>query len=232
LLQRIEKGAERYRNAMRNGLRNSRINLGQGEENIHQYVEDLQVSAKRLRERYDGQRSISADVEEVLRRAAYVDRFMQRHPLVTRADREWTALRQELDRLAQAYNVAWLAPGEVSRPMRLNDRELRALLERIKRGSDQFRNSLNKALKNDRTIDRQSRDNINQTLKDFSGAVERAKNKTNDQAFVSQAEELLRWASTIDRFMSTHRLGGPAQSDWASVRGGLDELARAYNLAW
>jgi hypothetical protein len=232
LLERIEKEADRFREALKQGLKNSRLDLGRGEENIHQFVADLEVATDRLKDRFNGNRSVAADVEEVLRRAAYVDQFMQRHPLVTRADREWSALRRDLDLLAQAYQVSWQWDGPSARPARLSDREVKALLERIERGADRYRESMKKALKESRAIDRQARDNINRTLEDFAKAADRLKDHFGgNQPIAGEVAEVWRWAGTIDSFMRQYRLTDRAQRDWASLQREIEELARTYNVS-
>src|SRR5437867_2529346 len=121
LLERIEKESEQFRDSLKKGLQNSRIDLGRGDETIYQFVEDFEVSTKRLKDRFNGKRSAVANVKDVLQRAADVDRFMVNHPLVTRADGQWASLRRDLDALAMTYNVSWQWDGPVSRPKRLSD---------------------------------------------------------------------------------------------------------------
>jgi hypothetical protein len=51
--------------------------------------------------------SVPGDVEEVLRRAARIDRFMMRNSLDTRTQDDWTVSGRDLDELAQVHRVAW-----------------------------------------------------------------------------------------------------------------------------
>ncbi len=231
LLERIEKESEQFRDALKKGLKNSRLDIGRGEENIHQFVEDFEVSTKRLKDRFNGQRSVAADVEEVLRRAAYVDRFMQRHPLVTRADRQWATLRRDLDALAIAYNVSWQWERPSERPTRLSDTQIKSLLDSLKGGANRYRESMKKALKNNREVDRQARDNINKTLDDFAKATDRLRDHFGAKSFNRDLEEVRRWAATIDSFMQRHRLPEQVQWNWTSLHNNLQEVARAYNIS-
>lgn len=231
LLERIEKESEQFREALKKGLKNSRIDIGRGDDNINQFVEDFEVSTKRLKDRFNGQRSVAADVEEVLRRAAYVDRFMQRHPLVTRADGQWATLRRDLDALAAAYNVLWQWDGPSERPARISDNQVKFLLDSVKSNANRYRESMKNALKKNHDVDRQARDNINKTLDDFAKATDRLRDHFGDKSFNRDLEEVLRWAATIDSFMQRHRLPEQVQWTWTSLHNNLQEVAQAYHVS-
>jgi hypothetical protein len=140
-------------------------------------------------------------------------------------------LRRDLDELADAYNVSWQWEGPSARPARLSDNQVKSLLESIKSNANRYRESMKKAIKNDRSIDRQARDNINKTLEDFAKATSRLKDHFGDQSFTRELEEVLRWAGTIDSFMQRHRLPERVEWDWTSLRNNLREVALAYNIS-
>ncbi|MFN7945686.1 MAG: hypothetical protein U0Z53_10055 [Blastocatellia bacterium] len=233
LLERLEDRTDHFRDALSKGLKKSRINYGSGEESLPQYVEDLRVSARRLKDRFDGKRSVAADVEEVLRRAVYIDRFMHRHPVVTGADREWTEVRQQLETLGRAWNVRWDEDGPENRPSRLNDQEVVSLVETIKRNSAQLRDDADKSLKGSRGVDNQTRKNISDTLGDLAKSADRLRSRVSDaKEAPRQVDELLRLGATIDRFIDERRISGRVQSDWSVIRAYLTQLARTYNVRW
>jgi hypothetical protein len=230
LLESLEDSTNKFRNALNDGLKKSSIQTGAGEENIMQYVEDLKNSAKRLKDEYNGDRSVSADVEETLRRASYVNNFMAGHPAVTGADDEWAKARQNLETLAQAFNVRWRGDAPDARPFRLKDDELKKRLDLIKNNSNKFRGELDKALKSDKSIDNKSRENVINTVKSFADHTQRVKDRVGeDDSGAQQMTELLRLGETIDRFMHQYSLNSAVQSQWSGIRGALAETARAYN---
>jgi hypothetical protein len=233
LLERLEDRVGNFREAINKGLKKSRINYGSGEESLPQYVEDLKISARRLKDRFDGKRSVAADVEEVLRRSIYIDRFMQRHPVVTGADREWTEVRQQLETLGRAWHVRWDEDGPENRPSRLNDQEVITLVESIRRNTAQLREDADKALKNNRSVDSQIRKNISNSLSDLSRSADKLRNRVSDSREAPrQVDELLRLGATIDSFIDQRRLSGRVQSDWSVLRAYLTQLARTYNVRW
>jgi hypothetical protein len=107
LLRRIATESDRFRSDLgyapdRGGYDNTRA-----EDNINQFVSDFASATAQLRSRFDARRSVSSDVESVLRQATYIDDFMRRHSLGYRAVNDWSALKADLNQLASAYNVAW-----------------------------------------------------------------------------------------------------------------------------
>lgn len=233
LFDRLGNRTDKFHDALSKGLKKTSLDKGRGDDSALQYAEDLKVSARRLRDRFDGKRSVAADVEEVLRRSLYLDDFMQQHPVVTGADREWAEVRQQLDLLGRAWNVRWHESGPDNRPSRLNDAEVLPLAEGIKRNAEQLRYDTDKALKNNRTIDKQVRKNVSDTLRDLARSADRLKNRIRDsQDAARQVDELLRLGATVDRFFGQYRLGGRVQGDWGIIRNYLNQVARTYNVRW
>ena len=107
LLGRIDKQAETFRKSLKSALDDSRIDDSKQEDRINDFVKGFGEATDRLKSHYNEKNTAASDVEEVLRRAARIDSFMERHPLSSRAESDWTALRQSLDTLAEAYNVSW-----------------------------------------------------------------------------------------------------------------------------
>jgi len=107
LLSRIDKQAETFRGSLKSALNHSRIDDSKAEDRINDFVKDFEHATDRLKDHYGNKSSASGDVEEVLRRAARIDSFMERHRLSPRAESDWAALRQNLDTLADAYGVTW-----------------------------------------------------------------------------------------------------------------------------
>ena len=107
LLRRIQNESDRFRSDLGYALDRSRYDNTRAEDNINQFVSDFADATAQLRSRFDSRRSVSSDVESVLRQATYIDDFMRRHSLGYRAAGDWSALKSDLNQLASAYNVAW-----------------------------------------------------------------------------------------------------------------------------
>ncbi|HLN97514.1 MAG TPA: YMGG-like glycine zipper-containing protein [Pyrinomonadaceae bacterium] len=104
LIQRIENRTDVFRNTL-NAQNQSRIYQT---TNINSLVADLDTAVTQLREHFDQRRSTAADAQEVLNRAALIDRFMTDQNIRTTATlRSWTNLRADLNQLASAYRLSW-----------------------------------------------------------------------------------------------------------------------------
>ncbi|HYH84160.1 MAG TPA: YMGG-like glycine zipper-containing protein, partial [Pyrinomonadaceae bacterium] len=107
LIRRIENGTDRFRTDLGNALNRSTYNGTRAEDNINQFVRDFETATDQLRSRFNSRNSATADVENVLRQATYIDDFMNRQTLSMRAENDWRQLRTDLNQLASIYSVAW-----------------------------------------------------------------------------------------------------------------------------
>lgn len=107
LLARLETRTDSYRRDLSNALDRSYINNTRSEDAVNSYVGDFETATDRLRENFNGRRSTSADVQEVLNRAVYIDGFMRDYRLGSTVETQWTAIRNDLNTLAGYYNVSW-----------------------------------------------------------------------------------------------------------------------------
>lgn len=119
LLQRIETGANKFRDDLASALSQNRLDETHRDANVNQLATDFEQEAVHLRDRFNQRSSTTADVQAVLDRAARIDNFMQQRRLGGDVERDWTMLRNDLDQLASSYNIAW---NWNNAPRRDNDR--------------------------------------------------------------------------------------------------------------
>jgi hypothetical protein len=119
------------------------------------------------------------------------------------------------------------------RPYRLSESDVRGLMSRLERDSDQFRKSIDSSLDHSRLDGSRAEDRINDFVKAFEQATDRLKDRFDDDRSASATvQEVLDRGAAIDRFIVSHRVSGRAYDDWMRVRTDLDELASAYSVAW
>ena len=99
-LKRIEQGSDRFRSSLDSALDKSPLDGTSREDEINAYVKQFYEATKILRDRFDDHKSTSQDVQIVLERADRIDGFLRREPLTARAQEDWTAVRANLDQLA------------------------------------------------------------------------------------------------------------------------------------
>lgn len=251
ILKRSENQAKTFRHSLDAALDRSRINGTNREDDINAFIKNFDEQTKRLRDRFDDNKSVAADVEAVLNSAAAIDQFMRRQQLSERAQNDWTTLRGSLDRLAEAYNVTWRWEGlavltpttveptvvitgtPVGLPYRLSDKEVERILHRIEEQSGKFRNSLDSALDRSRLNDTDREDDINAFIKEFDQQVKQLHDRFDERKSVAaDVQAVLDRGARIDNFMRRRGLTEKAQNEWSALRLNLDQLAAAYSVDW
>lgn len=149
-----------------------------------------------------------------------------------------------MNRVRQALSVAMAfamlsfgltaAQAQTGRAVsRLNEARTRQLLRRLETGAERFRLSLDAGLDRGRLDGTDREDNINDLVDDFVHAVDHVQDRFDRRALTNDdLDAILVRASRIDTFMSRNRLTPRAQRDWAALEVDLNELSRAYNVAW
>jgi hypothetical protein len=261
ILTRVETDTNNFRSSFANALDRSRYNGTSTEDQLNGYVQNFETATNTLRDRFNRRVAVAADVENVLRQAAFLNDFMMRGRLDARASTDWATLRADLDALARAYNVTWDwtqtgstsgAPGygapDYGTPgygtpgygapstgiaYRINDRQLDALLRRIDSGAIRFRTDLDSSLDRSRYDGTRAEDNINQFVRDFANATDQLHSRFNGRTSVAaDVENVLRQATYIDDFVQRQPLSYRVKNDWTTLKGDLNQLASAYSVAW
>ena len=118
-------------------------------------------------------------------------------------------------------------------PSRLSDDQVERLLDRIEKGADKFRESLDDALDESRVDDSKLEDELNRYVKAFEDATDRLEDDFEDDKATSDGvREVMTRAASINGMMTRFELTDRAQSDWRLLRNDLNELARAYGVVW
>ena len=107
LLGRIETRTDSFKREIDLSLSRSPINGTSREDRITEFITDFEASTDSLRRNFDANQNVSGEVNDVLTRAAYINRFMSRNRLSVRAQNEWNYLRTDLNSLARIYSVTW-----------------------------------------------------------------------------------------------------------------------------
>ncbi len=239
IIHSIENGAKSFRSSLDNALDRSRLDGTILEDNINARIKDFEGATKQLHDHFDSGQSAASDVQNVLDRASRVDEFMRRNRLDSRAQNDWSKMRHDLDRLANAYSVTWrwqqtYLPVEVQpRPYRVSDKQVERLLRNSEKAANAFRGSLDRALDRSRLDGTAREDDINQFVKEFNDATKQLRDRFDGRTSVAaDVESVLNRAGRIDLFMRRHPLDRRAQSNWLKLRNELDQLSRAYNVMW
>ena len=106
LIDRLNVRSATFSRNLRQDL-NRDINDRYSTDEVRRQLNDFEMALTRLRNRVNSRQSTSSDVRNVLERAAYLDRFISDRNLSYQTENNWSVMRQDLDRLAGAFNIAW-----------------------------------------------------------------------------------------------------------------------------
>ena len=116
---------------------------------------------------------------------------------------------------------------------RVNDRQVENIIRSVERRSDVFRRSFDTALDRSRLDGTNTEDSVNEFVKNFEEATNDLRSRFNGRtAVASDVENVLNRAALIDQFMRTNLRQRRVQGDWILLRGDLQRLATAYNVAF
>jgi hyperosmotically inducible protein len=107
------------------------------------------------------------------------------------------------------------------------------LLSSLEQNADRLTKSVDAALDRSRLDDSNLEDQFNALVDEFELATDRLEDRVDDdEVIASDVREVLRRGLQLDMFMKSNKLTPAAQSDWNQVKANLDQLARAYSIAW
>lgn len=240
IIRSIEKRSDTFRRSFDAALDRSRLDGTYTEDSVNDFVKGFETATNGLRSRFNGRTAVAGDVENVLTKAAVIDRFLRTNLRQRRVQADWARVSTELKRLATAYNVVFdfngslLLPSTIvaQRPYRLSDAQVEVVLRRIETKSDTFRRSLDRALDRSRLDNTGREDNINQFVTDFENSTDTLKSKFDGRTSVAlDVSNVLIRAARIDDFMQRNlRRNTVTQRDWRSLRTDLNILSNYYSV--
>jgi len=106
LARRISNRTNQFSRSLRIALNRSRINGTSEEDEASRDLIALETAANDLN-RVNTRRFTESDARKVLEPAAALNSLMTNYDFDATAERDWTMLKQDLDQLASASNIAW-----------------------------------------------------------------------------------------------------------------------------
>jgi hypothetical protein len=238
----IERRSDTFRRSFDAALDRSPLDGSYTEELVNQYIKDFEEATSNMRARFDNRLAVAADVDNLLNRAAQIDRFLRTNLRQRQVQSDWTLLRSDLGRLANAYNVALNLDGRFDnipaiasrRAYRVSDAQVETLLASIEWRTDNFRTSLSRALDRSRFDDTNRENNVNEFVTDFENATDELRRKFDGRTSVGDdVAGILVRAARVDDFMKRNlRRELAAQRTWRNLRADLNRLANFYALAF
>ena len=237
LLTRIETKTNTYKDALDRALDQSRLNSTNREDNINEFVSDFENATDTLKQNFDDRRSVSNDVQEVLNRAAFIDRFMSRNRLNAVTQRNWRNLRTDLSTLAGYYSVSFdlnTQPTNTNtgnNPYRVADRDVQNLLAQLEQRTDVYKREMNNSLDRGALNNTRSEETIYAYITEFEKATDSLKQRFDARRSTSaDVQEVLSRANFIDGVMRDYRFGVGAENQWRLINTDLAKLSNYYSV--
>ncbi len=208
-------------------------------DDLNRLIVEFEAAVNQLDRRLGTRRATASDARTVLDRGVLIDSFFVNNRIGAGSQREWVALRADLDQLASYYNLtaSWNSGGSSNYPgnnndYNLNDAQMRQLIQRIDTRSATFSRNFRLDL-NRQYNDRNSADEARRQLSAFETALTQLRNRVNSrQSSSSDVSNLLDRAAFINNYVADRQLSNLTENNWSTLRPDLDRLASAFNIAW
>ncbi|HEX7332962.1 MAG TPA: hypothetical protein VF290_15775 [Pyrinomonadaceae bacterium] len=106
IIRQIELRSDQFRSNLDSALDKRDYSVSRV-VHVNTFIGLFYERVKRLRNQFDKHSSSTSDVRAVLDCSAPIDEFMTRNRLSSKAQNDWTGLRNKLHQLALAYNIKW-----------------------------------------------------------------------------------------------------------------------------
>jgi hypothetical protein len=207
-------------------------------DDLNRLVLDFETATNQLDRRLGNRRASSADARTVLDRAVAIDSFFSNNRIGGGTQREWQALRADLDQLAGYYNLntSWGSGSGDSggnNDYNLNDVQMRQLIRRIDITTATFSRVFRQELNRFYSRDRSSADEARRQLSRFEASLVQLRNRVNSrQSSSSDVRNLLDSATYLNTYVADRQLSYQTENNWSTLRQDLDQLANAFDIAW
>lgn len=108
IIKRVEDRSDKFKKEFDKALDRSRLNNSNREDQLNQYAKDLEKNTDELRREFDRRDAWIENKDEVkdcLASATKINVAMRNRRLGPKVESTWSALRFELNTLAQVYNL-------------------------------------------------------------------------------------------------------------------------------
>ena len=230
LLERVNADRDRFEDQLDGRLKRQILRGPNGEVDVERFLDDLQDTLNRWRDRFSPEYSASAEASTVLRQASAIHRFMSTQPPTLKGTSEWERFAASLEQLAAVYGVTLpLAEGASAR--RMNDREVQQAAAAVAEAADHFKKAIDVSLRADKAVTATTRA---ETLREVD-AVKRAARSLasrlgSGQAASGQARALVDAARIVEMSSAARGLTPTAQAAWMSLKAALEKVSTSFDL--
>jgi hypothetical protein len=107
IIRQLETDTDDFKSSLDAALDRSTLNGTRTEDEINEYVKQFEEATDRLRDRAEDRERAPNAAREVLTRGRSINVFMRNNRLGSRAETDWAKVRNDLNRLSNAYYIGW-----------------------------------------------------------------------------------------------------------------------------
>jgi hypothetical protein len=107
LIQRIDSRTVTFSRNLRQDLNRLYGNDRYSADEARRQLTQFESALLQVRNRVNNRQSTSSDIQTLLDRAAFINTYVSDRQLSYQTENNWSLLKQDLERLASAYNIAW-----------------------------------------------------------------------------------------------------------------------------
>ncbi|HEX5875387.1 MAG TPA: hypothetical protein VFY60_12130, partial [Pyrinomonadaceae bacterium] len=107
LIDRLNVRSAAFSRNLRQDLNRRNYDDRSSADEVRRELSEFETALVQLRNRVNSRRSTSSQARELLEHAAFLNSYIASRQLSYQTENNWTTLRQDLDRLASAFNIAW-----------------------------------------------------------------------------------------------------------------------------
>jgi hypothetical protein len=239
ILTRIDTNTNTFRSQMQSFVDRGSMNANR-EDRIMDLIADFESATDNVRTRFTSREVMGNELNDLLTKAAQIDRFINRNRVASGAS-SWVGIRRDLNTLAGYYGMNWdwnqtgpiTTAGGGYPAYTGTETQLRNLLAQIESKTDVYKRQMERNLDRSTVNNTNTEDNINSYIARFEEATDRLRDRFNTrQSTEADATEVLTRARNIDQLMARSQFNRNATNQWSSIRNDLNTLATYYRVSW
>ncbi len=224
LIDQVDEGRDKFEGNLDGQFKGSTVRNSRGEMKVSGALQDYQDSTQKLKDRFNGDYSASAEVATVLKQSSAINTFMLSQPSSMKGRSEWDRQVMIVKRLADAYATTFPFP-EGATARRMNDKETAATANALANSANAFKSDLDKAT----TLPKPDKDAAKKDVELLIKQANTVKSRTSDGLPASgEMRQLVEQAAKLQTFVEAHPM--PTVTNWAAVQASLGKLRQAFSL--
>jgi hypothetical protein len=228
IIDGVQKSVNQFERGLDSDFKHATLRGAKTDVRVDNFLEDFNADIERLRARFKGTYSASADVAAVLHKATKVDAFIQSQPPSFKGRSDWDVAAAKLKELASAYETTFPTPGDAS-ARRINDAEIEQAAETISREAKTFRKGLSGAFPKNEAA---ALATAQKSADSLSRAADTLKTRSrSDKPASGEAGVLAEALAATKTSVEGRTLPEPATAAWGRIETAAKTVAQAFRPA-